>query len=173
MRLNRRINRSISRSKMKWKHVVDNSSQGANFSTGINTVVIYQGIDNPATNTGTQVGTGNHIRGINLELNVANSSAVGTLQILDWYIIVDPSNTFTLADPLNAGASNIKSFIFKQGMEMLYAGTPLKKTGFIKFPKKVQKIIQGQTCYLVFRTRNNLLATDSFCWKAIFKEIKA
>lgn len=153
------------------KHTVDVSSSGANFNAFTNASRVYISTENPVSTSPDQVKAGSRVRGIKFDINIANSDAVGTLQIFDWYLFFDKQNTLSLPDPRSAGTSPLKANVLIQGMEMIYAGTPTKRHGYVKIPPKFQKLDVGDEVYLVYQSRLNLGATDSFCFKAIFKEI--
>lgn len=165
----RRRMRSFAK-KQTFKHIVDVSSVGANFSTGTNSALIIEGIDNPSTTTGTDVGTGRHVMGMNFDLNIANTTGVLNSQVIDWYIFYNPADSIPFPDPTNVGGSGQRKFVLKQGMEMLQGGVVNHLTGYIKFPRVYQKFNKNDKIYIVWKSRINLGATDNFCFKAIFKE---
>lgn len=153
----------------KVKHIVDSSTIGSNLSLGNNAVTIVEAVDNPVIANTFDAATGSIIKAVHFEINVSSISGV---QVLDWYLQFLPAGQTTNPNPTAVGSDNLKDYIFHQGMEMLTTGTPSKKIGFIKIPKKWQKLHRGDSIEIVYRSRLNLGANDCFCFKAIYLEFR-
>lgn len=173
----RAVGRSILRSKLKVKHIVDSSTLAAGGSVANNSIILVNSVDNPVIANSNQIATGSKVFAIYIELHASEIAAQANVQVFDWYLIYDPNGAFNSAgsypDPRNAGVNPAKQYIFKQGMEMVGGQNVSKRFGLIKIPKKYTRFNNQDLITLVWRTRSAFAGADNFCLKAIYKEVKA
>lgn len=171
----RAMRRSISRSLLKVKHIVDNSTIGANLNTAGLVTTLIAGQDNPVLANANQVATGSKVYRLFIEMNYMFTGlgpGLGVPNVLDVAIRFNPQGSLPTLDPRNVGVDPSKPFVIYQTMLMSQGGSLEKKIGPIKIPKKYARYGNLDVLEIWCRSRQNGGANESFCYKAIFKEIR-
>lgn len=173
MRAKLRAHFAALKSKTKVKHIVDWTDLLTTGNTTQNHV-IANATDNPIQANVSDVATGSQIFNLLMQINFGcvASSTTGPIRV-DWYIMFNPQGKYTtFADPTTLGTADQKSVVFKQGMEMVSAGTPMVLKGLIKIPRKWQKMMKSDQFVLVYRFSDNTANNVSHCGHFLYREYR-
>lgn len=108
---------------------------------------------------------GSSIKAIYLEASYFGRSGGGRL---DWYMGKSPGNNLTLPVPGATGGDDNRKWVFHEskGLQALnIAGSPAKKSGWLKIPGKMSRMGEDDRIELAI---GSSVAYD-FCLKAIYK----
>ncbi len=134
-----------------------------------NTFVVVIAVDNPATTTSNQIKNGSSVKAFWYEFWYYGLSASNTNDIIDMYVMKNPGNNLTPPNPGTVGTSNEKKFVLKEwkglaGNKSL-GGSPYQWRGWIKIPKRYQRMGTDDRIVIVTRTPT----TGQLCQKVIAK----
>ncbi len=155
------------------KHVVDSSATlAANTQAA---VAIVDVVDAPVLANTPEVETGSTVNGIYLDVVVASNEAqvTGAIPNVYFYVMKNPGNNLTLANPNAIGASDTKKFVIHQEMAMIdnkVSGQPTTLfKGVIAIPRGYRRMGTDDRLVIVLFSP----AIDiTFCFQAIYKEFR-
>lgn len=99
-------------------------------------------------------------------------TTLGVVRV-DWYVIHNPKGQITAYPaPNSQGTDTLKDQIFKSGMEMANANSPVLLKGVIKVPKKWQKIGRDDKIVLVYKFVDNTVNACNACVHCLYREYR-
>lgn len=156
------------------KHIVDSSNLAVNLGAAQVDQAIFTAADSVSTIVPTNFLTGAKCRALYMELNIHNAAATGAgvaPSVYDWMIWKKTAFGGTPA-VLTVGTSDLKSYVFKQGMVMVAPQTSSRVYGLVRIPKLYWRYGRNDALMISIQNRVANGVNDNWCYKIIFKEIR-
>ncbi len=129
-------------------------------------VVISKAVNTPLSTVQTDVSQGCIIKAIYVSIDGCGLGGTGVLNNLDFYLFKSVGDNLTPPAPISAGASNEKRFIIKFWHFMIMrnqdGNTPFHWEGWVRIPKKYQRMATDDTWRLVHACSATLTGHMSF-----------
>ncbi len=151
---------------------IKNQTFSAIGTTGTDTVVLLaKAVNAPLSTVSTDVSQGCVIKAMYITIDGCGLGGTGVLNNMGIYMCKNPGDNLTLPGAFAAGTSNEKKFIFRQWFFMVMrnqdGNTPFHWEGWIKIPKRYQRMGTDDTINLV--VRNTVAVTGHFMSASIYK----
>ncbi len=139
---------------------------------GTNTeILIAKAVNTPLSTVATDTSQGCLLKAVYLIIDGCGIAGTGVLNVMSIYLAKNPGDNLTLPDAFGYGTSNEKKFIFKNWVFMVMrnqdGNTPFHWEGWIKIPKRYQRMGTDDTLRLAVRCTSTL--TGHFSVNAIYK----
>lgn len=150
------------------KHIVDG---GVNITTTNVVKLLAKAVTAPSNTIDTDCHRGGTIKAIWVSLDFCGLAASGILQRTMAYLIKNPGDNLTSPGVFAVGTSNEKKFVFKMWFQMTMrnqdGNPPYHWEGWVKIPKRYQRMGTDDTINLVFGATND---TGHGSYNVIYKE---
>ncbi len=132
---------------------------------------LAKAVTTPSPTVQTDVAHGCIIKAIWIAINGCGLGGTGVLNDMGVYLFKNPGNNLTPPSPISVGTSNEKKFVFREWLFMIMrnqdGNLPFHWEGWIKIPKRYQRMGTDDTLQVVFANTSGL--TGHFSFKCIYK----